>query len=88
MFEWDRGKARLNEQKHGIAFPDTFGVFDDPYALTVAQFEDGEDRYVTIGVDAFVRMLVVVYTWRDDNVRIISARRATLSEVRRYESEL
>jgi uncharacterized protein len=87
-FEWDRSKARQNETKHGVAFADTFGVFEDPHALTLDQQVRGEERFVTIGMDGFGRLLVVAYTWRDENIRIISARQATRSEVRQYESEL
>ena len=62
MFEWDKGKARVNKSRHGVAFADTFGVFEDPNALTVDQVVRGEERFVTIGMDAFGRVLVVVYT--------------------------
>lgn len=88
MFEWDRSKATQNETKHGVSFADTFSVFEDPDALTLDQLVSGEERHVTIGMDAFGRVLVVVYTWRGDNIRIISARKAVRSEVRQYESEL
>ncbi len=88
MFEWDKSKARQNEAKHGISFADTFGVFEDLNAMTIEQHFRGEDRYVTIGTDGFGRILVAAYTWRGDNIRIISARKATRSEVRQYESEI
>jgi hypothetical protein len=88
MFEWDKSKATKNKSKHGIAFADTFAVFDDPNAITLAEFIQGEQRHVTIGMDAFGRVLVVVYTWRDDKIRIISARKAVRSEVRQYEGEI
>ena len=88
MFEWDPSKALENESKHGISFPDTFAVFEDPNALTVEDIRHGEVRYVTIGMDAFGRVLVVVYTWREDNIRIISARKAVRHEVRQYEGEV
>lgn len=88
MFEWDTRKATLNEARHGIAFADAFGVFEDPAALTPDQNVGGEDRYITIGMDAFGRVLIVVYTWRGANIRIISARKATRSEVRQYEEKL
>lgn len=88
MFEWDKDKARQNEDKDGVSFADTFAVFEDPNALTLDQVTGGEERHVTIGMDAFGRVLVVVYTWRGDNIRIISAREATRCEVRQYESEL
>ena len=88
MFEWDRSKAKQNEAKHGISFADTFGVFEDPNALTLDQNIDNEERFVTIGMDGFGRLLVVVYTWRGENIRIISARTAMRAEVRQYESQL
>jgi uncharacterized protein len=88
MFEWDKSKAKDNESKHGISFADTFAVFEDPNAVTLEDFQKGEQRYVTIGMDAFGRILVVVYTWRGDNIRIISARKAVRYEVRQYEGEI
>lgn len=88
MFEWDQNKDRLNRRKHGVAFADTFAVFEDPSALTRKDDEHNEERYVTMGMDCFGRLLVVVYTWRDENIRIISARRANKPEVRKYESQL
>jgi uncharacterized DUF497 family protein len=87
-FEWDKAKDEVNARKHGIRFADTFAVFEDPNALTVDDNEQGEERLVTIGMDCFGRLLVVVYTWRGDNIRIISARRAIRHEVGQYESEL
>ena len=88
MFEWDISKAKENQSKHGISFADTFGVFEDSNAVTVEDFQRGEQRYITIGMDAFGRILVVAYTWRGDNIRIISARKAVRYEVRQYESEI
>lgn len=87
-FEWDKAKDEVNARKHGVRFADTFAVFEDPNALTVDDNEQGEERLVTIGMDCFGRLLVVVYTWRGDNIRIISARRAIRHEVGQYESEL
>ena len=69
MFEWDPAKAKLNEAKHRVAFADTFAVFEDPRALTLDQHGRGEERYVTIGMDCFARVLVVTYTWRGENIR-------------------
>ena len=88
MFEWDKSKAVENRAKHGISFADTFSVFEDPNVVTIDDFRQDEQRYVTIGMDAFGRILVVVYTWRDDNIRIISARKAVRHEVRQYEGEI
>ena len=88
MFEWDESKHSKNKSKHGISFADIFSVFDDPTAVTIEDFRKGEQRYVTIGMDAFGRILVVVYTWREENIRIISARKAVRYEVRQYEGEI
>ena len=88
MFEWNKSKAEKNQSKHGISFADTFAVFEDPNAVTIEDFRKDEQRYVTIGMDAFGRILVVVYTWRRDNIRIISARKAVRYEVRQYEDEI
>ncbi len=88
MFEWDPNKDRLNRRKHGIAFADTFAVFEDPNALTREDDKLEEERFVTMGMDCFGRILVVVYTWREEDIRIISARKATRSEARQYESQL
>lgn len=88
MFEWDKNKDKQNQEKHGVAFCDTFAVFEDPRALTIQDEEHEEERFVTIGMDCFGRVLLVVYTWRSDSIRIISARKATRPEVKQYESEL
>lgn len=89
MFEWDIAKAKKNQSKHGISFADTFAVFEDPNAITIESFSGDEQRYITIGMDAFGRILVVVYTWRgDNNIRIISARKAVRYEVKQYEGEI
>mgnify|MGYP001019770005 CR=1 FL=1 len=88
MFEWDESKARSNKIKHGVSFADTFAVFEDPNALTIEDFREDEPRHLTIGMDAFGRILVVVYTWRQDNIRIISARKAVRYEVKQYEGEI
>ncbi|WP_394707978.1 BrnT family toxin [uncultured Desulfosarcina sp.] len=56
--------------------------------MTIEDANSDEQRYITIGMDAFGRVLVVVYTWRGDNIRIIFARKAVRSEVNQYESEI
>jgi hypothetical protein len=85
-YEWDARKAAANRSKHGIDFADAVTVLDDPMALTVAEEEPAEERWVTLGVDAMGRLLVVVYTWRGGEcIRIISARSATRAERRQYE---
>lgn len=88
MFEWDSSKAEYNKSKHGISFADTFAVFEDPNAVTLEDSRWDEQRYITIGMDPFGRILVVVYTWREDRIRIISARKALRHEVKQYEGTI
>ena len=86
MYEWDSGKARRNLQKHGVDFADAVPVLEDELALTVRDPNDrSEERFITIGCDALGRLLVVVFTWRGERIRIISARSATSHERRHYE---
>jgi uncharacterized DUF497 family protein len=69
------GKAGINFRKHGVRLPEAIPVFDDPFAITVTDDESdpNERRFVTLGLGAAGRLLAVVYTWRDENIRIISA---------------
>ena len=89
-FKWDEeSKAGLNFRKHGGRMPEAIPVFDDPYAITITDGESdpGEQRFVTIGIGAACRLLVVAYTWRGENIRIISARLAEAHERKEYEAE-
>ena len=84
---WDPTKAKINFHKHDIRFSDAESVLFDPYALTTEDISsEGEQRHVTIGMDSLGRILVVVFTYRKDDIRIISARRSTKKERRHYES--
>ncbi len=84
-YEWDPKKARSNFRKHGIYFADAVTTFEDARALTIRDptFEE-EERWITLGIDAFGRLLVVVYTWRGGQLRLISARKATAREQLQY----
>jgi uncharacterized protein len=84
-YQWDRDKAASNLNKHDIDFADAVSVFSDDLATTVNDERFEEERFITIGIDAFGRILVVVYTWRGDEIRLISARKATRSERNQYE---
>ena len=86
-FQWDPEKARTNLRRHRVDFADAATVFEDPRALTRDDPHPREERFVTLGLDALGRLLVVCWTSRDDEYRIISARRATRSETRQYEKE-
>ena len=85
-YEWDAAKARQNLRKHGVDFADAVTVLEDEAALTIRDpFSEQEQRWITLGMDALGRLLVVVYTWRGDRIRLISARLATPRERRQYE---
>ncbi len=86
-FEWDERKARTNLRKHRVDFADAATMFEDNRAITVVEDNPDEERYATIGMDALGRVLVVVYTTRDERIRIISARRATRYERAEYEKQ-
>jgi len=86
-FEWDETKAAANEQKHGVPFVEAMTVFADELSLTGydPDHSDDEDRYVTMGMSAEGRLLVLSHTDRGDKVRIISAREASRRERKDYE---
>jgi uncharacterized DUF497 family protein len=84
-YQWDREKAERNYRKHGVRFADAVSVFVDDLALTIEDMDLEERRWVTLGQDLFGRLLVVVYVWRGDEIRLISARVANPKERRQYE---
>lgn len=95
-FTWDETKNRSNQKKHdGIAFEEAAHVFRDPFRLTRQdRIENGEERWQTIGVVHGVTVLLVAHTITEDDdgepieeIRIISARRATPKERKHYEHE-
>lgn len=88
VIEWDPIKAKANLRKHGIRFADAVTALEDERAISTQDAEEEEERWVTIGMDALGRILVVVYAWRDEHLRVISARPATARERRQYEEGL
>ena len=88
-FEWDSRKARSNSAKHGVGFEEATTIFGDPLALTIPDPDHSwvETRYITMGRAFNGKLLVVVHTERSDNVRLISARRASRRERRDYEED-
>jgi uncharacterized protein len=86
-FQWDPDIARINLRRHRVDFSDATAVFDDPRALTRDDPHPREERFVTLGLDALGRLLVVCWTSRDEEFRIISARRANRAEERQYDKE-
>ncbi|EQD41277.1 protein containing DUF497 [mine drainage metagenome] len=84
-FEWDAEKAAANLTKHGVSFPLATSVFDDPHSLDREDDREdyGEARRFIVGLVDDME-LAVAYTWRGDCIRLISARRATPHEQRKY----
>ena len=86
-FEWDEDKARTNLDKHGVNFEEASTVFGDPLSITIPDpaHSQAEDRWIILGHSHRGQLLVVVHTERGDNLRIISARRASRRERKQYE---
>lgn len=86
-FEWDEEKDLGNQRKHGISFEEAKSVFNDSRSITIADDEhsDEEDRYLDLGMSSRGRVIVVSYTEREPNIRIISCRKATRAERKVYE---
>jgi uncharacterized DUF497 family protein len=87
-FDWDPRKASANRAKHGVTFEEALTVFADEAALLISDPDHSEDekRFILLGMSALLRVLVVVHCDREaENViRIVSARKATRTERRRY----
>ena len=87
--EWDEEKAAANLRKHGVDFADAALVLEDELALTMRDLSSElEERFTSLGTDPAGRLLVVIYTWRGERIRLISARQATGKERRDYEKSL
>ncbi|MDR2054712.1 MAG: BrnT family toxin [Desulfovibrio sp.] len=88
-FTWDTEKAVDNLRKHGVAFEEAQTVFLDCNALRIydPDHSDDEDRFVMLGLSSILRLLVVCHCYRenDEQIRIISARKATKAESAAYE---
>lgn len=83
--EYDPAKAETNQRKHGVSFADAEQVLRDPFAATMEDPDaEGESRFVTLGMDANGRVLVVVWTQRGDAIRLLSARKASRNEAKTY----
>ncbi|MBV8493806.1 MAG: BrnT family toxin [Alphaproteobacteria bacterium] len=87
-FEWDPIKESLNVEKHHIDFTTASQIWNNPIVEKIdSRREYRETRIIAIG-EAEETLLVVVYTWREDTRRIISARKANSREKRRFEEEI
>ena len=79
-------KNAANIRKHGVSLAEGDGVLNDPLALTIEDdMAEGERRFVSIGTNFFGALMVVVYTYRNDEIRLISVRKAEPKERRAYE---
>lgn len=85
--EWDSVKAKSNQKKHQVSFLEAASVFHDPLAVTGDDPDHsvGESRFITFGVSSSGNLLTISHTYRDDKIRIISARQATKGERAIYE---
>ena len=87
-FEWDKQKAEINEDKHGVSFEDAMTVFDDKNAITIYDEHNSndEDRFNIIGFSEDSNVLKVCHCYRngDQVIRIISARIAKKKEADLY----
>lgn len=87
QFEYDPQKAKTNWQKHGISFAEAEMVFFDTLAIHDLDPDSiTEERFIAVGLGNSGLLLVVVYTIRDEVIRLISARRATKQEKKAYEN--
>jgi uncharacterized protein len=88
-FEWDRKKSEINHRKHGISFDEAQTVFTDVFSIAIPDTEHSQDeeRSIIVGRSNKNRLLVVAYSERGNNIRLISARKTTRTERRKYEEE-
>jgi uncharacterized DUF497 family protein len=86
-FEWHGPKAAANRAKHKVTFEEASTIFGDPLGRITddPRHSEGEERFVLLGESDRRRLLVVMFTERDEIVRLISARKATRREQREYE---
>jgi uncharacterized DUF497 family protein len=90
-YEWDENKNRSNFAKHGISFETAILIFEDPKIISeVERIIDGEERWQSIGMIGGVLIVLVAHTWKvergsNEIIRLISARKATANERKRYE---
>ncbi len=83
--EFDLAKAKANLLKHKVSFAHAEQALRDPFAVTIEDPDsEGEQRFVTLGMDALGRVLVVVHTPRGNRIRLISARKASRGETEQY----
>ena len=89
VVQWDAIKSELNFKKHGITFAEAATVFYADIALELEDLRHAEQRFIIIGFSKETRLLTVVYAYKyEDEIRIISARKATTNEAKKYEKRV
>jgi uncharacterized DUF497 family protein len=88
-FEWDPGKARQNRRKHRVSFQEAATVFGDPLAVTYPDpdHSTSEQRFITVGTSSAGQVLIVAHVDRNENIRIVSARKTARRERKHYEEK-
>ena len=85
---WDEMKNKSNIKKHGVSFETASYIFEDPLHISVPdRIVDGEERWLTMGLVGGMVVLVVAHTYDDEIIRIVSARKATKYERKKYEEK-
>lgn len=83
--EFDPEKARSNQAKHGVSFAHAEQALRDEFAVTIQDPDHHDElRFLTLGMDAIGRILVVCHAQRGERTRLISARKASPNETRNY----
>jgi hypothetical protein len=83
--EFDPAKAKANLHKHKVSFAHAEQALRDLFAVTIEDPDsEGEQRFITLGMDSLGRVLVVVHTPRGNRIRLISARKASRGETEQY----
>lgn len=89
VIRWDNKKADINRKKHKISFEEAATVFFADKTLEIEDLRHSEQRFIIIGFSACARLLTVVYAYKfEDEIRIISARKATRNEAKKYEERI
>ncbi len=87
QFSWDESKNKSNQKKHGVGFEDVIPVFTDEWAIVRPDPDHNEERWVILGSARYLIVVVAIYSYRKESIRIISARKATAKERRSYEEK-
>ncbi len=89
VIQWDTKKAEANLKKHSVSFEEAATVISSENTLEIEDFRHTEQRFIIVGFSSLTRLLTVVYAYKhEDEIRIISARKATKTEEKKYEERI